>query len=541
MFKALLKKQLIELCMSYSGGTNKKKNKKSNVGKGGIAVSIIIMLLLGLSVAAMMMGVSFSLKDVLLPQNFAWIYFAIVGVLGVIIATIISMFNANTSFFKAKDNELLLSMPIPPGYILLVRMISVWFFALLFVESSTIPAMIVLKLDDEFAGMMNIPMAAIMGLILSFFVVGLSCLFGWIIAEINSHLKNRAIISTILILVLLAGYYFIYFRLQTYLAILAENSVQVGLGLKKWANPFYRYGLACTGNWTAFLIAAICFIGFFAIVYVVMSKRFISITTKSQNNAAGKTFSGSMVKSTEIKKTLIKREFKHFTSSSAYMVNCALGTVIMVILAIVVVVKADVIRGFVDTMYQEVPIFEGLILPLAAASVCLMSSMNFLTAPSISLEGKSIWILQTLPIDIREIFRAKQKLHLILTLIPSLILTAALIYVIKGSFISGLCCAACVAAFVAMDSAAALALGIKRPNLEWMNETQAVKQSVNELFLLLGGWILSVAIAGLCIAVRNYIGMELFLLIVTAILTVFTVIFDRWIARKGQKLFVTLS
>ena len=47
-----------------------------------------------------------------------------------------------------------------------------------------------------------------------------------------------------------------------------------------------------------------------------------------------------------------------------------------------------------------------------------LASMNFMTAPSVSLEGKSLWLLQSLPVEPWRIFRAKIRMQFLLTDLP---------------------------------------------------------------------------------------------------------------------------
>lgn len=53
-----------------------------------------------------------------------------------------------------------------------------------------------------------------------------------------------------------------------------------------------------------------------------------------------------------------------------------------------------------------------------------------MAAPSVSLEGKSLWLVQSLPVTPRQVLRAKLRMQLLLTGIPVLfcIVCAALIY-----------------------------------------------------------------------------------------------------------------
>ena len=47
--------------------------------------------------------------------------------------------------------------------------------------------------------------------------------------------------------------------------------------------------------------------------------------------------------------------------------------------------------------------------------------MNLMAAPSVSLEGRTIWLVQSLPVRPWQVLRAKLQLQLVLTAVPALI------------------------------------------------------------------------------------------------------------------------
>ena len=57
---------------------------------------------------------------------------------------------------------------------------------------------------------------------------------------------------------------------------------------------------------------------------------------------------------------------------------------------------------------------------MLTAALCMLASMNDMAAPSVSLEGKSLWLLQSLPVTPWQVLRAKLRLQLLLTAIPVL-------------------------------------------------------------------------------------------------------------------------
>ena len=65
------------------------------------------------------------------------------GLLALFMGVFGSVFNTYASLYQAKDNDLLLSMPIPSGKILLVRLSGVYAMGLMYEVSVMIPTLVV--------------------------------------------------------------------------------------------------------------------------------------------------------------------------------------------------------------------------------------------------------------------------------------------------------------------------------------------------------------------------------------------------------------
>ena len=68
------------------------------------------------------------------------------------------------------------------------------------------------------------------------------------------------------------------------------------------------------------------------------------------------------------------------------MLNCSLGTLLMLILAVICLVKGHSVTDMISKM-PGLP--DGILVFGACIAVCAAASMNDLTAPSVSLEGKN--------------------------------------------------------------------------------------------------------------------------------------------------------
>ena len=59
-----------------------------------------------------------------------WLYFALMGLLAVLLGAFGSVFNTYSGLYLAKDNDLLLSMPIPVNTLMASRLLSVYLMGL---------------------------------------------------------------------------------------------------------------------------------------------------------------------------------------------------------------------------------------------------------------------------------------------------------------------------------------------------------------------------------------------------------------------------
>ena len=88
-----------------------------------------------------------------------------------------------------------------------------------------------------------------------------------------------------------------------------------------------------------------------------------------------------------------------------------------------------------------------------------------MTAPSVSLEGKSLWLMQSLPVTPWQVLKAKLSMQIILTAVPMAlcIVCAAAVYPLPA-------CAALlmmtllVMSYVVLMALFGLFLGVKNPN-----------------------------------------------------------------------------
>lgn len=533
MLKALLKKQFLELNTFYF--QNKKTGK--NRSKGGTIGMILLFVLLFASLGFAFYEMDTLLCSAFIPLKLDWLYFSMMGVMAIFLGVFGGVFNTYAGLYHAKDNELLLSMPIPPSKILFARMVGVYAMGLMYEALVIVPAIIAYWVFAPLT-VANVVSPILLVFITGFFVLALICALGWVVAVISSKLKNKSFITVIASLVFFGLYYFVYSRINVLLQFMASNALDIGNKVKN-VYPLYAFGQAWVGKILPFIAVTAIIFALAVLTYYVLSKTFIKIiTTKTAEKKTA--YKAQTVKKSSVQNTLLRKELKRFTSSPTYMMNSGLGLVIAPALSIFALIKADDLCDIVSDLLSELPQMESFIPIVAAVAICTILSMNQITAPSVSLEGKSIWILQSLPVSTQEILNAKQRLHLVMnipvTLVCSVLLSLAFGF---GTDIM-LVIAAFTSVMVMFTAAFGLFLNLKAPNLTWTNEVVPIKQGASIMIGLFGSWIISVIIAGIGYFTMPFLDPVSYLTAAAFFMAGVTVLINRWIKKKGTVIFENL-
>lgn len=214
-----------------------------------------------------------------------WLYFALMGLLAVFLGVFGSVFNTYASLYLAKDNDLLLSMPIPVSMLLTSRLLGVYLMGLLYSGIVILPAVIV------YWAVAGVTLANVLGGVLltaliSVFVMTLSCALGWVVAKI-SLLKHKSFVTVVISLAFFGAYYFFYFRAMALIQELLANLAVYGAAVKDGAYPIYLFGSVGTGDAKACIIVTVFVAALFAIMWALISRSFLETATATERPPDG--------------------------------------------------------------------------------------------------------------------------------------------------------------------------------------------------------------------------------------------------------------
>lgn len=513
------------------------QDKKKNRNRTGVQLVLSVLMYLALfgMISVMFYFVSAMMCEPLVMVGMGWLYFALMGLIGVALGAFGSVFNTFASLYSAKDNEMLLAMPIPPAKILQIRLMGVYAMGLLYELLVMIPVLIKYYMVAKPDGI-TVLCSILVTLILSIFVLTLSAVLGWGVAFISTKTKHKSMITVVLSLIFIAGYYYVYSRAVGFLQEIAVNPQVAGNTLGGRFSPVYHMGIAAEGNLRSLLLFTVMVAAVFLIVYLVLAKSYVRIITTNKGEAKVQ-YKEKRVAASSVDRALLRKEFRRFLGSPNYMLNCGLGILFMIIAAVALFVKADTVTGFLPLFFAG---NEDLIPLVAMAAIGTITTMNDITAPSVSLEGKNLWLVQSFPVTGAQVLMAKLKMHLILTLIPAAVLVLSVEIVLKPSIGFAILIPVATVVFILVMALLGLFLNLKFPNLTWTNEVVPIKQSMSVMIALFGGWAVIVAFAGGYYFLRHLLNPMIYLVCVTLLLLILAIVLLIWVKKTGTRNFETL-
>ena len=163
-----------------------------------------------------------------------------------------------------------------------------------------------------------------------------------------------------------------------------------------------------------------------------------------------------------------------------------------------------------------------------------------ITASTVSLEGRSLWILKEAPLSTGDIFAAKAGFQMLLSL-PFVAVTVGLLWYVFG--LTALEGAALLAASLLLSAAVSLAgllLNLFFPKMDAPNDTMVVKNSTAAFLAVFADLLLLAGAGFFCFALETPLGQGGSLLAAALLLAAVTAVLVAVLNTKGRKLFAEL-
>ena len=465
--------------------------------------------------------------------GFGWLVVAM-GLLMVSLFTLVTgIYSVNAVLFESQDLDQLFSYPITPMQILLSKLLSLvvenWLVGIVFY----LPAIAIychhVKPDALFY------VYATLGFVcLPFIPVCLFILLAYFLNIITNGKRAKIAINTIILFCLILG---TFYGLQQLISGIKTSNVNFSDLIGSIKNFYPPLGYLTSGivheNLSDLLIGLLWNIAPFVVLCIVLSFGYKSLWSKSRAVHKGRRRKLSFGVQTPFS-TLLQKEFSRYFSSVMYLLNSSIGMILMTLFTVLSGTGGEKIQKLESYFPTDLRIL--FVLLIFGFTLVLSNT----AAPSISLEGKNLWIIKTWPVDEGQILLAKLCVHLTVT-IPLLIVNC-----IIAGFTMHLSITSCIVLFVicalfaALGGLTGLIFNLYFHQFDFYNDTQVVKNSLSVLLTYLTMTVILAASAGFYWLMRTTIVLDWFLSGVGISLAILTVAAAAFVFTKGKEIFKNL-
>lgn len=508
VFWMLLKVQITMIWTTQVMGARKNFEKKVGANAlpivGGI-FAVVGALIMMVYIYGVSTGVALAGFTRLLP---------LAGILfGTLPGVILTFVKANGVLFAYKDYDFIMSLPIKKSTIIYSRVAAlyavegIWSFAIMLpvflayftFEAVTIPRLI----GALFALVLGPNLAVSAAILLAFAVAALAA---------KLHFKSLGmVIGGIFGLLFMVAYLFFIFTLSFNADKLSAGaagnfqatvfSVASSVGLvylpSLWIADFFR-----SGSFVSFLLFVLVSVGAPAVIVAIISRFNDRINALVSEDKVQKKFTTKQISTKSVSPfvALIRKEIQTIIGYPAVFVNMLFGCLLMVILAFISLFfnTSAIVANFVPA--SEVPRYLPLARTIFGMATTWFGTSMFCAANSAaisySLEGRSNWLMATMPVSSRQIFGAKIAVNMLYVAFFSIL--TQVFFLIPGHItietaLRNVILPLCIVFLVANVG---LAIDIRRPNFDWTSVIDITKRSLSVTVSSLVGTLGSMIVIG---------------------------------------------
>lgn len=436
-----------------------------------------------------------------------------------------NFFTGAPSLLNARDEMLILPMPVSTRTLIAARMITLYLIDLVLSVTIVLPLLIQVARYTQ-VSLFSYTVACVLGILsLPVLPMVFGSLLGTVILFFSSRFRHKNIISIILLALVTIGA----MALSISMSLGAQN-IEISMIFRlvqvvtdaciRMYPPCYLFAAGLSGSVGSSVLLLLLSLAAFMLVTEMIARMYLPLRGRMSSVASKK--GGARVKDWPVSSpfmALLYRELKHYIALPIYLFNTMSGLVLMLLLAGSVLIFGDKAILLLQTGdFAGVDMRSGLS-NFGAIVLFVMASMSCTSCSSISLEGVQFAQLKALPVSERQILLVKGAFNALLiipcTLLSSLLLLLALD--MKGLqalllFVLPLTSALLVPAW-------GLIANLLFPRFDWTNETQIVKQSMASFIGLLGVPVITILVVMLFVKLQlDFVLIGVFTLLMVLIL-----------------------
>ncbi|MEA4932740.1 MAG: hypothetical protein VB071_04010 [Lawsonibacter sp.] len=518
----------ISLAMMQTNHNRFAKRKKRSLSSGTMLLFIAVLIMV------YMAWIANSLYSSIGQYGLGWLLVAM-GLLMVSLFTLVTgIYSVNAVLFESQDLDQLFSYPITPMQILFSKLLALvaenWLIGIVFY----LPVLAVYCYNVKPDALFYV-YAILSFLCLPLIPVCLFILFAYFLNIITSGKRAKNTINAIITFGLIFG---TSFGIKNFISGFKTSSVNFSDLIGSFKNFYPPLGYLTNGivheNLGDLLIGLLWNIIPFIVLCVVLSFGYKSLWSRSRVVRKVRRRKLSFGVNSPFS-TLLQKEFYRYFSSVMYVLNSSIGMILMTLFTVL----AGTGGKKIQLLESYFPADMKILFVLLIFGFTLTISNT--TAPSISLEGKNLWIIKSWPVNEGKILLAKLCVHLTVT-VPLLIVNCIIAgFTMKLSIANCIVLFVVCALFAVLGGFMGLIFNLYFHRFDFYSDIQVVKNSLSVLLTYLTMAAIVAASAGIYWLLRANIILDWFLTGVGFALAFLTAAAAVFVFTRGKEIFKNLA
>lgn len=255
---------------------------------------------------------------------------------------------------------------------------------------------------------------------------------------------------------------------------------------------------AAEGRLLSLLWFALISLGWFLAFVSLLSLKYQELNTALASRRRAGNFRLGRLRRQSPLAALYQKELKRFFSTNIYVLNVGMGVIMALGASLALFFLAGQGLEPAEGDSQAILLLKGLMASPKAARLAMgllpfglagLLGSSCSTCSALSLEGKNLWILQSLPLRPKTVFDSKILVNLTLVLPASLISSALLALRFASGPADTLLLFLVPLSYSLFIPVWGMYVNIKLPNYGWETEAAVVKQSLAAMLGTLGGML----------------------------------------------------
>lgn len=442
-----------------------------------------------------------------------------------VITLLFTFFKTNGVLFCSRDYDMLMALPIRTTTVITAKFLSMYINNLIFAAIAMISMGVGFYMFHPMsAGTILMWLFAI--LLTPLIPMTIAAIVGAIIAAIGSGFRHKVLVQTVLTAALLVGIMAGSFWMQgeamkdeaALLAMLADMGTAISQTLHKLYPLSVWFDRAVIeGNVLCFLLFAGVSILIYGIFAWICAIGYRKINTALTSHHAVSNYKMGKLETSSVYMAIAKKEARRLTSSTIYMTNIGIGLLLALALAVISAVVG------IDTMLDSMQIqgseeIKPLLRYLIPFVIAVLVNMYNTTYVSLSLEGKSLWVVQSLPITKNTLLKGKMLFNILLVMPVSLLCSILFIFALHINFVLALEYLLFSVSSVLFSTVWGMWINLHFPNFTWQNEVEVIKQGAACMLGIFSGIFGYLALGAVAFFLTMVMSGEVALLIVSGAL-----------------------